>query len=243
MQFSNICAALVLAAAGSAALVADEESKPGDCISCEPQPDPQQPRPNSNPQQPRSNPQPNPNQQQPRPQASPNTQQPRPQQNSQQRRPAPKKEQMKLGISIGGVAPVDTFADAVQTGFGLGGFLDMPLGGQLYGVATVQYNVFGEKEIPGIVTTTATTVGGTFDLNLYFEGARTGLYGLAGVGYYNCTAEMDSKLLGKYSHSESVLGFEVGGGYYLNKNFAVEAKYFAGGDAWAWAQISVNLRF
>jgi len=252
MILRNISAALVLAAA-PAALVADEESRPGDCLSCDSQPDPQQPRPQPNPQ---PRPQPNPSPQQPRPQ--PNPQQPRPQPNPQQPRPqqprpqqpqarraAPKKETSMLGVSLGGVMPVGTFGDAVEMGFGLGGFWDMPFTRQLYGVATVQYNAFGEKEnAAGIVKTTATTIGGTYALNFYLEGARTGLYGLAGVGYYSCTAEVDSKLLGKsYSHSGGEFGFEVGGGYYFDKNLAVEAKYFGGGDAWTWAQLSVKLRF
>jgi len=229
IKYSSILcgAALVLVAVCPTALVAD-----GAPPQQSPQQKPQQKPPQSPPQS---------QQQKPpqKPQAKP--------QQKPQPKPQPKKQKSAFGASASYVVPAGVFGDAASGGFGVGVFWDMPLSGNLYGVASAQYNLFGGKDVLG-VKSSAATPGATYDLNYYFGKGRSGLYGLAGVGYYNCTVKVESELFGplgsnSMSKSKGELGFEAGAGFYFTPNCGVEAKYFAGGDSWTWVQASFKLRF
>jgi len=168
-----------------------------------------------------------------------------------QSKSTPKKKvvQQKEGYKFGGylsfVMPNGDFADLIQSGFGLGGFFEVPFTANWAGVASLQYNAFGEKSF-GLVKTSATTLGLNVDAHYYFEGKPTGFYALAGLGYNSVktTATVEIPFLGKAeeSTSNSDVGFNIGAGYYFSRNLGAEARYSTCDDL-KWIQASLKYRF
>ena len=211
-------AALALVAIGSTALVADEGARLGDQLS------------EAQPQQ--------------RPQPKP---QPKQQAKQQQK-------ESRFGGYLSLALPQGDLGKAVGTGFGLGGFWEMPLGDipNLTGVASAQYLMFGKKtqaEFFGTkVESSGSEIGANYDVHYYFGGGRLGFYGLAGIGYHNCSMKVESNFgnlgLGNQSSSDSEgkFGFAVGAGYDFTSNLGAEAKYFSADD-WNYVQASIKYRF
>jgi len=235
---SLLCgAALALAAAGSNALVADEVPKGLGDQPSESEPQQPQKKPQAQPQQkPQAQ-----TQQKPQPQSQP---QPKVQQKA---KPKPKST---FGGYLSVVLPQSDLGNLVGTGIAAGGFWEMPFNGlspNLSGVASLQYIAFGEQKFLGGITCSGTQVGVNYDLHYYFDKVYSGFYGLAGVGFHNCTLTIEVPALGIWggaaSGSETKFGFEVGAGYCFTKYLDAEAKYFVGSDSWSYVQASLKYRF
>ncbi len=114
----------------------------------------------------------------------------------------------------GGVAlPMGDLGDVADMGFGIGGSYAMMIS-KLNVRFDVDWTRHGLSDIDGSIS----QLGGT--VNAIFPFADKGVYGLAGLGFYNQTIDID----GFGSDSEGDLAWNVGLGFGKDR-WAIEAKY------------------
>lgn len=141
---------------------------------------------------------------------------------------------MKLGIGLNANLPSGTFGDVAGTGIGGTAQLELGLTDQITGVATVGYITYGKKDLLGIGSYTYSCIPVAAGVKYHLA---NGFYGIADVGLYSFTADVEVSFGGftsTASESSSEFGIGVGAGYCMplgdKMGLDITAKYLVISD-------------
>lgn len=144
-----------------------------------------------------------------------------------------------LGVAGSLVMPTGDLSEIASGGFAVGAFFELPFTKNISGSGSLQYSIFGGGEV-GTVTYAIVELGVNADLQFY-PNENGPLYFLGGVGFHSFAMGLSDGSTTDAADLGSEFGFNVGGGYYFNRNFGVEARYVLCADPWL--QLSLKWRF
>jgi len=150
----------------------------------------------------------------------------------------------RFGVQGSYVTPIGDFnvepgfSTYAEPSFGIGIFWEAPFTDNLYHVVGLQANNLDYAAVWSL----------SYDMQYYLQPSwQIGLYGLAGLSYMKCEANMHSNDGYGYNYggeySANNFGLDLGVGLYFTRYVGVEAKCVLGTNSWSYMQFSAKLRF